>query len=100
MSAPPVSPLMAAYEHYRKPLLAYVCERLTLVDHRKGEELAQRAWVLALGSLHLTSATGMEEDIPAWLAVAARRAIREYLLPRAALDGLFPSGNFSLPTAA
>lgn len=99
MSAAHISPLVP-YERFKRPLLAYVCNRLVVADHRRGKEIARRTWALALGSLQVATETGMEEDIPAWLAAAARRAIREYLFAAAAADDLSPRSNVSLPTAA
>ncbi|GHB18865.1 MULTISPECIES: hypothetical protein [Streptomyces] len=70
--------LLAAYE---MPLLSYVHDRLELIDYRRGRELARAAWTVALGTLQLVPDTGMEGDLPAWLARAARQVVREQTSP-------------------
>jgi hypothetical protein len=67
----------SAYERYREPLLAFVCNHLNSVDWRRGEELARKAWAAAVGSVD-GPAAGIAEDegLPGWLATTARRVIR------------------------
>lgn len=67
--------------HLERPLLAYINSRLNHVDYRRGPELARLAWATALGTLTPSTETGMEEDIPVWLARAARRVLRERTSP-------------------
>ncbi|MFJ8870792.1 hypothetical protein ACIRD6_34230 [Streptomyces sp. NPDC102473] len=71
----------AAFDLYAQPLLAFVNEHLELADHRRGPELARLALASALGSLQVVSDAGMEGDLPAWLANAVRRVIREQTSP-------------------
>ncbi|MGW1364569.1 hypothetical protein ACWCQP_45090 [Streptomyces chartreusis] len=90
MYVSPISPSAAAapltsFARYERPLLAFVNELLSTVDHRRGPELAAMAWSKALGSLRIATETGMEGDIPAWLADAARRVVREQTSPAAAV---------------
>jgi hypothetical protein len=68
-----------------RPLLAFVNSLLSPVDYRCGPELARMAWAEALGSLRLTTEVGMEGDIPAWLADAVRRVVRERTSPAASV---------------
>lgn len=67
-----------SYEAYRAPLLAYVHNMLEPLDWNRSEDFARLAFAQALGSLDLTVDAGMEDqDLPAWLASAARTVIRE-----------------------
>lgn len=83
MQHAPVRSLRPAIElqPYQRALLAFVNEHLELVDHRRGPELARMAWAAALGSLRVAPDSGMEGDLPAWLAHAARRVVREQTSP-------------------
>ncbi|MEU2346032.1 hypothetical protein ACFRAA_33305 [[Kitasatospora] papulosa] len=76
----PLGPAIA-FARYERPLLAFVNAHLEAVDHRRGPELARLAWSSALGSLRLAADSGMERDLPAWLATAARRIVREETSP-------------------
>ncbi|MFF4249465.1 hypothetical protein ACFYY2_34125 [Streptomyces sp. NPDC001822] len=73
--------LASTFARYERPLLAFVNEHLETADHRRGPELARLAWASALGSLHVAADSGMEGDLPAWLASAARRIVREQTSP-------------------
>ncbi|WP_329046682.1 hypothetical protein [Streptomyces sp. NBC_01422] len=77
---PPLGPA-AALDLYARPLLAFVNAHLELADHKRGPELARLAWASALGSLDVASDAGMEGDLPAWLANAVRRIVREQTSP-------------------
>lgn len=79
----PLTPL----GRYDRPLLAYVHNRLETLDWGRGEKLARLAWARALGTLQRSGENaGMEEDIPSWLAAAARSVIREQTSPAFAVD--------------
>lgn len=83
MQHAPVRSLRPAIElrPYQRALLAFVNQHLELADHRRGPELARMAWAAALGSLRVAPDSGLEGDLPAWLARAARAVIREQTSP-------------------
>ncbi|MFF0629816.1 hypothetical protein [Streptomyces sp. NPDC004296] len=87
-TASPISDLSGLRGRYEQPLLAYINERLSPVDWRRGPDIARMAWAESVGSLSLAPDVGMEDDLPAWLAAAARRAIRSYLSPTPQEDGI------------
>lgn len=71
---------------YEQPLLAYVTNRLPAASWHCAADLARMAWASALGLIQPAAEAGMEEGIPAWLAAAARRVVREHTSPTRATE--------------
>ncbi|MFH8558929.1 hypothetical protein ACH4FE_35805 [Streptomyces celluloflavus] len=92
-SSAAAAPLTGA-GRYDRPLVAFIHNHLSPADWPRGTELARMAWAQALGSLQVAPTAGMEDGIPAWLAAAARRVIREQTSP-----AVFAAGRLSVTAA-